>query len=133
MSYTIKVLESGVLEIVHRGEMTMPEAIASRDEAGAMMKKLGLRLVLADVSRTLYNESTIDLFEFNASHYKVFPPGSALASVIPSDPDPGKAASAQFAETVALNRGIIMQIFLNYDQAMNWLLNLDKNRAGEPV
>jgi hypothetical protein len=119
MSHRIRILESGVVEIVHTGDMTIVEATASRDEAAAMMKEHGLSLVLADVSQTNHDESTMDLLDFNASHYEVLPRGSQLAVVIPSDP--AKAAPARFAETVALNRGIAMRIFLEYDEAMNWL------------
>lgn len=61
----------------------------------------------------------MDLYEFNASHYDVFPPRTRLAVVIPSDP--AQAESARFAETVALNRGIAMRIFLEHDDAIRWL------------
>ena len=84
------------------------------------MKERGLLLVLADVSQTNHDESTMDLMEFNASHYDVFPPGSRLAVVIPSDP--GKADSARFAESVALTRGVAMRIFLDHDQAIELLI-----------
>jgi len=124
MPHTITVLDSGVLEIVHTGEMTIVQASLSRDEAAAMMKKSGLRLVLADVSRTAHDETTMDLMEFNASHYDVFPNGTRLGVVIPSDP--GKADSARFAETVAVNRGVAMRIFLDYDEALSWLLTSDQ-------
>jgi hypothetical protein len=119
MSHDIRIHESGVVEIVHTGEMTIKEATESRDEAGAIMNKRGLRHVLADVSQTRHSESTVDLFEFNSTHYDVFPQGTWLAVVIP----PGKSqrASAEFAETVAVNRGIAMKIFMNRDSAFTWL------------
>lgn len=120
MSHRIRILDSGVVEIVHTGDMSIVEATASRNEAAAMMKERDLDLVLADVSKTNHDESTMDLMNFNASHYDVFPAGTRLAVVIPSDPS--KSASARFAETVALNRGIAMRIFLEYDQAKSWLL-----------
>jgi len=99
--------------------MTIKEATASRKEAAAIMKSENLRLVLADVSDTDHDESTIDLFDFNASQYDVFPRFTRLSVVIP--PDAGKLSSAQFAETVAVNRGITMKIFLGKDDAMRWL------------
>jgi len=120
MPHKIRILESGVVEIVHTGDMTIVEATASRNEAAAIMNERGLHLVLADVSQTNHDETTMDLFSFNASHYDVFPAGTRLAVVIPSDPK--QAASARFAETVALNRGIAMHIFLEYDEAMSWLI-----------
>ncbi len=119
MSHTIRLLEDGIVEIVHAGRMTIKEATASRKEAAAMMTDRKLRLVLADVSDTDHDESTIDLLDFNASQYDVFPRFTRLAVVIP--PDTGKLASAQFAETVAVNRGILMKIFLGKDDAMSWL------------
>ena len=119
MSHKIRVLEDGIVEIVHTGRMTIKEATASRKEAAAIMTGRDLRLVLADVSDTDHDESTIDLFDFNTSQYDVFPRFTQLAVVIP--PDPGKLASAQFAETVAVNRGIMMKIFLYKDDAMSWL------------
>ena len=119
MSHKIKVLEDGIVEIVHTGRMTIKEATASRQEAAAIMKSRNLRLVLADVSDTDHDQSTADLFDFNASQYDVFPHFTRLSVVIP--PDAGHLSSAQFAETVAVNRGIAMKIFLNKDDAMKWL------------
>jgi hypothetical protein len=119
MPHKITVLDSGIVEIVHTGLLTLREATASRDEAAPMMKERGLNLVLADVSQADHTDSTMDLFNFNASHYDVFLPGTLIAVVIP--PDPAKAESARFAETVATNRGIAMRIFLEYDAALNWL------------
>ena len=119
MPHQIRVLSSGVVEIVHTGAMTFVEATASREEAAALMKDRGLSLVLADVSRTDHDESTGDLHDFNSSHYDVFPTGSHLAVVIPADPS--QAKSARFAETLALNRGISMRIFLEYAEAPSWL------------
>jgi hypothetical protein len=119
MPYTIKIIEHGIVEVVHTGRMTIKEATASRNEAGETMAERGLSNVLADVSRTEHDRTTLDLFEFNASHYDVFPSGSRLAVVIP--PDPVNAEPAHFAETVAVNRGIAMKIFLSYDEAFAWL------------
>jgi len=119
MSHKIQVHEDGIVEVVHTGRMTITEATESRTEAAAIMADRGLRLILADVSDTDHDETTLDLFNFNASHYDVFPPSTRLAVVIP--PDPLKANSAQFAETVAVNRGIKMKIFLGKDDAMDWL------------
>jgi hypothetical protein len=120
MPHKIRILETGIVEIVHTGDMTIVEATASRNEASAIMMERDLHLVLADVSQTNHDDSTMDLLSFNASHYDVFPKNSKLAVVIPSDPS--HAAPARFAETVALNRGITMRIFLEYNYAMNWLL-----------
>jgi hypothetical protein len=120
MAHNITVLESGILEIVHTGKMTVREAHASRDEAGPMMKARGLRRVLTDVSRTNHDDSTMDLFKFNSTHYDVFPRGTRIAVVIP--PESEHRESAQFAETVASNRGISMKTFLTYEDAKNWLV-----------
>lgn len=120
MAHKIRILEPGILEIVHTGIMTVREAHASRDEAGPILKAHGLRRVLADVSQTNHDDSTMDLFKFNSTHYDVFPRGTRIAAVIP--PDPEHRESAQFAETVASNRGIAMKIFLTYEEAKNWLL-----------
>ena len=120
MSHKINILEEGIVEITHTGRMTIKEATESRNEAAAIMADRGLNLVLADVSDTDHDESTMDLLNFNASHYDAFPPRSRLAVVIP--PDPAQAESAQFAETVAVNRGIAMKIFLAKDDAMKWLI-----------
>jgi hypothetical protein len=119
MPYRIKVLETGVVEIVHTGSLTIREATQSRLEAGKIMKKQGLRHVLADVSRTAYQQTTMDMMDFNSSHYEVYPLGSRLAVIV--SPDPEKVASARFSETVAINRGIAMRIFLKYDDGLTWL------------
>jgi hypothetical protein len=125
LPHKIRVLESDVVEIVHTGDLTITEATASRNEAVEMMKELSRHLVLADVSRSKIDESTLDLLSFNASHYEVFPADTRIAVVTP--PDPGKAASARFAETVAFNRGIAMRIFSTSGEAMNWLLEPDRD------
>ena len=125
MAHKIAILDTGVIEIVHTGIITIREATASRDEASLILKERDLKLVLADVSQTIHDESTMDLFKFNASHYDVFPVGTRIAVVIPSDPT--KAESAHFAETVATNRGIAMRVFLEYDDAVKWLIEDDKD------
>lgn len=119
MAHTIKMLDPGIVEIVHTGDIGIEHATASRIEAAAIMNERGLRLVLADVSRTNHVETPLDLLEFNATHYDVFPRGSRIAVVIPSDPE--KAMPARFAETVAVNRGIAMRIFLEHSDAVRWL------------
>lgn len=125
MPHKITLLSSDIVEIVHTGDMTVVEATASRNEAAAMMKVRGLLRILVDVSQTNHDDSTLDLMEFNASHYDVFPLGTQIAVVGPSDPDMQEIA--QFAETVALNRGIAMRIFHRYDDAMNWLIRLERD------
>ena len=120
MTHDIRVLDDdGIVEIVHTGRMTIVEATESRTEAAAIMFDRDLTLILADVSQTDHDENTGDLLEFNSSHYDVFPAGSRLAVVIPADPS--KAESARFAETVAVNRGILMRIFLDREEALEWL------------
>lgn len=42
MPHTIRVLEDGILEIVHTGRMTIQEATESRNEAAGIMKERGL-------------------------------------------------------------------------------------------
>jgi hypothetical protein len=126
MTHDIQIHDTGVVEIVHTGQMTIKEANESRNEAGALMAERGLRHVLADVSQTIHDESTVDLFEFNSTHYDVLPQGTWLAVVIPSDKS--KRASAEFAETVAVNRGIAMKIFLDRDDALSWLAQ----QTGDP-
>jgi len=119
MAHKIQVLEDGIVEIVHTGQMSINEATESRTEAAATMAEHDLRLVLADVSATDHSKSTTDLYKFNASHYEVFPSFTRLAVVIPPDPD--NAKPAEFAQTVAVNRGIMMKIFLDREDAMSWL------------
>lgn len=125
MAHNIEILHSGVVVVTHSGRMTIVEATESRTEAAAIMKEQGLDLILADVSHTDHDQTTMDLFEFNASHYDVFPADSRLAVVIPSDPN--QTQSARFAESVALNRGIRMRIFLTSDDALRWLTSPDRS------
>lgn len=119
MAHKIKVLEEGIVEITHTGQMTINEATNSRNEAAAVMTDRDLKKVLADVSAAEHSTSTADMFKFNASHYEVFPPHTRLAVVIP--PDPANTEPAEFAKTVAVNRGIMMRIFLDKSDAMSWL------------
>lgn len=121
MTYHIRSLGDGILEVIHTDELTMEEASESRQRSGRMMAAQGLVRVLVDVSAAVIKElpDTMALFDFNVSYYHAFPLGSSIACVV--SPDKRVVDEAEFAETIALNRGITMRIFTDRDAAIAWL------------
>ncbi len=124
MTYRINALDNGILEVVHTDELTMQEAVESRQRSGEEMADRGLARVLVDMSAAIIRQvpDTMALYEFNISYYDAFPAGSFIACVI--EPQKNIADEASFAETVALNRGISLRIFTERNAAIAWLQGL---------
>lgn len=120
MPYEIIAREDGILEVVHTGEMSMDVAALSRRESGAIMTEQNLRQILVDIRQTHFAEpDMVDVFEFNASYYEDFPPFSRVACLIPVNPEIDHVA--EFAQTVAMNRGIMFRLFHASEDAVRWL------------
>jgi hypothetical protein len=120
MSYTIRIIEKAVVEIVHVGDFGSDEARRARDEAAELMFAEKLNRILADISKAKVRDSTLGLFRFNATHYDVLPRNTRIATLLVLDTlDP---SLAEFSETVALNRGIQLRLFQDRETALKWLL-----------
>ena len=118
--YSMEIIEDRIVEVFFTGAMDFDEARASRVETAALMKSHCLERTLVDMSETVSpSPGTYDVFDFNASHYEVFPPGSRVAVVIPPRSDMKQQAA--FGETVAQNRGTLMRIFVEREPALAWL------------
>ncbi len=119
MGYEVRVIEGGIVEVVHTGVMSQTEVQQARDEAAVLVAGLDPHLLLADISAAVVPDETVALFEFNASHYDVLPPNTHIATLFAESTDP--STLLPFAETVALNRGIRFRMFTDHRAALAWL------------
>lgn len=73
---------------------------------------------MVDFRQAFAGVLTDEVFEFSAGHADAFPRGTRIAIVAPE----GRLAEfAEFAVTVARNRGFVMQGFRDVEAANRWL------------
>ncbi len=119
MSYEIGFIEPYLVQVVHRGPMYEEEVKRAREELNSTMSEGGIDLLLADISDASIEGSTSSVYRFNATHYGSLPDGTLIAVVASkSSADP---ETLRFCETVTVNRGILMKMFLDRDEAIAWL------------
>jgi hypothetical protein len=122
VSYEIKTVGGGIVELRFSGVSAIEEHQRSRDEVAELCRLKGLTRVLVDMSEqsSSMGGGTMDLFAFGESFVKgKFPRNASIAVV-------GKPATEtdddlQFVVTVARNRGFSMELFRDAADALTWL------------
>lgn len=112
-------IDDGILIMTLTGNWSLQDSFAARAESAQLQRTHGIQSILVDMRNAHSELSTIELFDFFASFQDVYIPGTKHA-VLDSEKT-HTLADAQFAETVARNRGIIMKMFHEYDEALAWL------------
>lgn len=121
MPYEISYREkSGVVVIVNEGELTYDELVRQSQEAINLARDKKSELFLSDFSNVKVRTNNIELFrlldiyaEFGMSQT------SRIAAVVTNMEL--KAEQLRFFETICLNRGWQVKIFLKRELALEWL------------
>lgn len=101
------------------GEVTEDDLRAARQEMNVHLSGNGCRRLLVDASEITRMQSAPADFDFTAEHQSALPKGTRHAVVI----SPEHAERMQFVEDVAQNRYIDLQVFVDRDAALAWLLD----------
>jgi hypothetical protein len=116
--YTLGV-ESDCIVVRHTGQLTLREIEASRQAVAELATEMRLARILLDLSGATSGLAPVEIFELCASQSFVLPQNATVAVVY--RPGQFPAEDARFAETVSLNRGATLQVFVDFEAARRWL------------
>lgn len=111
--------ENDILVMTLHGKYTYEDSLPIREQSVQLMHKHKLRLILVDLRDAYLDFSTYEFFEFCISFQQRFPPDTRHAVVYSTRYD--DVSNLAFAENVSRNRGIILKIFTDVDEARAWL------------
>lgn len=112
-------LDNDILIMTLTGNWSLPDAVPTRAESAQLQRKHNIRSILVDVRKARIELSTLELFDFCASFQSTFLPGTRHA-VLYSHED-HDLSDITFAENVSRNRGVIMKMFTDHNDALEWL------------
>jgi len=119
MPFFADAMNEGAYVLVEfEGKLTREELEAGRWTAQKLLEASGCGKLLIDFTAMLRRISTADIYIF-AESLKVFPPGMKIGLIIPLE----QKWSAEFAETLAANRGICLKVYIDHETAKIWLLS----------
>lgn len=119
MSYRLRRNgRNGSLTVTFSGDVSPADLLLSQTDSAAAVRKWETTRLLVDFRGCVPKFTMEDAFGVTASHARVFPPGTRVAMLVPE----GKFRDfADFAVTVARNRGFAMQVFPDARAANRWL------------
>lgn len=116
MPYELNVnRESGIIELRSFGSVSREEVIESMKEIVHLSTEIGIVLLLVDSRQTTAMPNTIDVFDVTSK----FPRSIKMAILVSADSE--LMESYLFGETVGLNRGIPIRVFVSESEALEWL------------
>ena len=119
MGYTLEFAEHDkYVNLVFDGELSIKELEIARREANLVLQDLNWHRLLIDASQTSSTLSVAENFEFTKGHPAKFPFGTRHAIIY----SPELYEDFRFIVNVAQNRGVLMQLFTDRDEAVGWLL-----------
>jgi len=119
MAHTIEfVKDDKYVGVTLTGEIAKDDLEIARNEANLALTTNNCNCILVDAIRSNLGLSVTELYQFEIEHRSRLPLGVRIALVVPPD----QLEDLQFAENVAQNRGVNMNLFLDRVQALNWLL-----------
>jgi hypothetical protein len=118
MAFFADTMNAGAYVLVEfEGKLTREELETGRSSAQKLLEASGCGKLLIDFTGMIRRISTADIYIFVES-LKVFHPGVRVGLIIPSE----KKWSAEFAEMLAVNRGICLKVHIDHETAKTWLL-----------
>ncbi|MDQ8037213.1 MAG: hypothetical protein REI12_07305 [Pedobacter sp.] len=124
MSYEITRREDlGALQLTHTGLADIDELTTAREKVIGDLQRQGCGRLLVDVRRVEHELGMQDHFEFTAAHASLLPPGLRVAVVV----RPDFPHIAQFIENVAVNRGVVLSVFEEAQDAEHWLKTMSRH------
>ncbi|MAY02494.1 MAG: hypothetical protein CMQ38_05895 [Gammaproteobacteria bacterium] len=115
--------EGYFISIVYYGPISLDDVEAVREEALRLSKKHFCYKLLTDFREASFDLSTTDIMDLPDSTAKVYSEHGMSAGQVKRALVVGKKSlSLSFLETVSLNRGQLVKIFKDINQAKSWLL-----------
>ena len=106
------------VEITASDSVSVNDMIESRRFVEASWRSHGIKATLVDVRKVREIPVIIEIFAFGASFSDtVIPPGVKFSILTSKVAEKGM----RFLETVAQNRGILVQVFTSETSALDWL------------
>ena len=116
MPYELKVnKESEIIELNAFGSISRDDVIESMKKVDRLSEETGIKLLFVDSRQVDAMPSTIDQFELTSK----FPRFLKMAVLIPVESE--LTATYRFGETVGVNRGIPIRVFVSESEAFEWL------------
>ena len=120
MAYIIEFVEDfGYVHVVFSGDVTLGALEGCRDELKAALSHNGCRRLLVEGDGVNLRQSVAEEYEFTSEHRLNFPAGIRIALLA----DPETVEYFRFVENVSQNRGVNQKVFLDRDDALEWLLD----------
>ena len=112
------VEDAGYVSGVLSGDMSGDQLEVARQAMNEQLIAHDCRRLFVDATKIDRMQSVFADFDFTTEHRNKLPLGTRHAVVIRAERKP----HMQFIEDVAQNRAINLRIFLDRDEAVNWLL-----------
>ena len=101
------------------GEVLTDSLVECRAEAVSLLKTNKCNRLLVDATDEAPRREVTDDYHFTSEHASHFPLGTRHAVLVQAS----EQDYMQFVENVARNRGVDMNLFVDRDHALNWLLD----------
>jgi hypothetical protein len=112
-------VQTDTLLIEVTGVLNLIDAAAAQANAVRIVREKELGQVLVDLRESTPDATTVEYFEFAASFADRFPRNTRFAMVF--SPKKMSLENADFFETVAVNRGSSIKMFVDLANAESWL------------
>ncbi len=121
MPYDVKYLEeNGIVVIENKGELKYDELVRQTQEAIKLGQGKNSKLFLTNFSNVEVRAQTMELFNFPVIYEQFGMNRMSRIAVVVSEMEL-KTEELHFYETICLNRGWNIKIFLHKDLALDWL------------
>ena len=124
MSWNIRYIkEPGIIEIIYSGEVTGMDIREATEKRISLQKETGATRVLADASQSLGGPSTMEIYDLPDKIYPEYKSrrDTRIAFILPAHQRSKELA--HFFQTAAKNRGWLIELFKNREDALFWLTN----------
>ena len=109
---------AGYVTIVLSGKVSVDDLEAARSDASAVLREQGCLNLLVDATAEESDRQVFDDYEFTSKMADHFPKGTRHAAVVNAT----EREYMQFVENVAQNRGVELNVFIDRQAALDWLL-----------
>ena len=114
-----------IIEIVHAGRTTKADLTAGTTKAIALSKEKGIFDVLIDTTEIELAASLFDIFNLPAKQYVEEALDHRIRIGLIQPKLSKEKENAEFYEIACVNRGWLVKIFLNRNDAIEWLKGRD--------
>ena len=123
MAYEIKLIKNKrIIEVKNSGKITNEDMIAQTQEVIKLQHEKNMFLILTEFAAVKVDVNISDVFQFPELYEQMGLDRKSKIAVLVSEIEI-KAEELNFYETICLNRGWQIKIFLKKKEAIEWLLS----------